>query len=110
MGKAYTYRIDLDERGLFRAHVENTRGRAVFTLEYPSYSCRQCELGPRDCKCANVDDPDICHPDDQLDSRFQVDSTIFEDGFMRDKNDIPGLERYLWDLGIMPRSLYLLGG
>lgn len=32
------------------------------------------------------------------------ESSIFDDGFMRDKNDIDGLAEYLPELGVIPRD------
>lgn len=56
----FTYTIDMDERGEFRATVYDPRGREV----------------------------------------LEIDDSIFEDGFMRHKNDLRGLAEYLEDLGI----------
>lgn len=96
MSKAYTYRIDLDERGEFRAHVENTRGKTVFEIHEPRYSCWVCGQSPKDCRC---DVPEIVQ-----------DTTIFDDGFMRHGRDIAGLADYLRDLAIMPKSCILVAG
>lgn len=90
----YKYSIDLDERGEFRVHVENSRGRSVWQVAYPSYSCVNCGESQDTCTCENPD--------------YTQDSTIFEDGYMRNKNDKTGLENYLKSLGIMPQSAHLV--
>jgi hypothetical protein len=33
----YTYHIDLNERGTFKAHVENTKGKYVFVIDIPCW-------------------------------------------------------------------------
>lgn len=68
----YFYVIDLDERGSFRAHVEDQAGQTVF--EFVSGN----ELA-------------------------EDESDLFQDGWMRGKNDIEGLEKYLRDRGIIGR-------
>lgn len=59
--RTFTYTIDMDERGEFRAHVDNQSGKEV----------------------------------------FDVYEEIFDDGYMKNKNDLRGLQEYLVDLGIM---------
>lgn len=85
----YTYHIDLDERGLFRAHVENTRGKTVFSLDYPQYGCLTCGNDADNCTCESMQE------------NLQEYSTIFDDGFMANSQDMQGLCDYLVSLGIM---------
>lgn len=90
----YTYHIDLNERGYFMAHVENSRGKTVFSVDYPQYSCSTCGLSANDCKCQESD--------------LTQDSTLFDDGFMQHSRDIDGLRAYLVDLGIMQEGYRLI--
>lgn len=66
----YTYHIDLNERGSFRADVRNSSGKTVFNILAGD------ELGPDE-------------------------SSIFEDGFMKNMHDMDGLKQYLVSLKIM---------
>ena len=70
------YVIDLDERGWFKAHVENQNGKEVFFL-------------------SNEDEGGW--PNGNLD--------LVEDGYMRHGRDIDGLHEYLQKVGLAgPRS------
>jgi len=71
----YHYRIDLNERGQFRAHVEHSKtGKIIFELD-------------------NEDEDGNCGP-----------LWIVEDGFMEDVKDMPGLGFYLFDLGLIGQN------
>lgn len=69
----FSYIIDFDERGGFRAHVENPEGKVVYEF------------------AAGNELP-------------EGESSIFEDGFMKHKEDVKGLENYLKQLGILKKS------
>lgn len=70
------YVIDLDERGLFKAHVENQNGKEIFSL-------------------SNEDEGGW--PGGDLD--------LVEDGYMRHALDVRGLHEYLQMVGFAgPRS------
>lgn len=70
------YVIDLDERGLFKAHVENQNGKEIFTL-------------------SNEDEGGW--PGGNL--------GLVEDGYMRHAHDVRGLHEYLREVGLAgPRS------
>ena len=75
----YTYWINLDERGSFRADVRNSNGKTIFNILAGD------ELGPDE-------------------------SSIFEDGWMKHKNDLEGLREYLVHLGIMSKETKLVDG
>lgn len=66
------YVIDQDERGIFRAHVEDYDGNVLY--ETPD------------------DDP----------------HSLFEDGWMKNKNDIKGLEKYLKSQNIIEENQRLI--
>lgn len=73
----YLYVIDLDERGQFAAHVQDSEGNVFWEVKYPEY----------------IED---------VESGEMVEtSTLFEDGYMKDKNDISGLESYLKETGVL---------
>lgn len=80
MSKIYLYIIDLDERGSFRAHVEDQEtGNVVYEIREGD------ELKPGE-------------------------TSIFEDGFMKHKDDIGRLGSYLKDLDIIEQSAKLIKG
>ena len=79
----YKYVIDLDERGQFQAHVEDHDGKTVWEVSYPEY-----------------------YQDDETGEEME-NSTIFEDGYMKDTEDIDGLEKYLKQMGTMPQEAEL---
>ena len=68
-----------DERGEFSAYVEDEQGNTVWNVSYPDYY-------------------------ENVDGELIESSTIFEDGFMKDANDIEGLENYLKSLNILKRE------
>lgn len=75
----FSYYIDLDERGSFFAHVENSAGTEVFRI-----------LAGEEL------------PEDE--------TSIFEDGYMKHKEDLTGLKDYLITLGIMKPNQNLVFG
>ena len=78
----YVYRFH-EERGEIRASVEDmTTGITVWEYNYPDYSL------------------------DEEEREFQ--STIVEDGFMKNFDDVEGLENYLKDLQILPMDAELI--
>ena len=76
--------IDLDERGVFKAHVENQNGRTVFEF-------------------SNEDEDTGWPSDDGL--------WLVEDGFMRHVRDTSGLLQYLQSIGIArpTATMYCVG-
>jgi len=68
-----------DERGEFSAYVEDEQGNTVWNVSYPDYY-------------------------ENVDGELIESSTIFEDGFMKDANDIEGLENYLKSINILKRE------
>lgn len=79
----YKYVIDLDERGQFQAHVEDHDGKTVWEVSYPEY-----------------------YQDDETGEEME-NSTIFDDGYMKDTEDVDGLEKYLKQMGTMPEDAEL---
>ena len=73
--------VDLDERGSFRAHVENALGRSIYEF--------------------SNEDPETGHPD--ADGLWLV-----EFGFMRHARDTDGLLDYLRAMGIVGASATLV--
>ena len=68
----YHYIVDLDERGIYKAHVENAEtGEIIYEI-------------------SNEDEDGNTEP-----------LWIVEDGFMENTKDMPGLAFYLFDLGII---------
>jgi hypothetical protein len=74
----FRYIIDLNERGSFRAHVEDKEGNDVFTILAGN------ELG-------------------------EDETSIFDEGYMKNINDVGGLEDYLKQLNIMGQDDKLVG-
>ena len=68
----YNYIVDFDERGEYRAHVEDWDGKTVYSLEAEQTAFDEIEL------------PDIV------------------DGFMQHTQDMDGLAEHLQELGIIP--------
>jgi hypothetical protein len=79
----YKYVIDLDERGQFKAHVEDHGGKTVWEVSYPEY-----------------------YQDDETGEEME-NSTIFDDGYMKNTEDVEGLENYLKQVGTMPQEAEL---
>jgi hypothetical protein len=79
----YKYVIDLDERGQFQAHVEDHGGKTVWEVSYPEY-----------------------YQDDETGEEME-NSTIFDDGYMKNTEDVEGLENYLKQVGTMPQEAEL---
>lgn len=94
----YTYHIDLDERGRFMSHVENTRGRVVIAYDLPQYDCDTCGLNQYACQCG-----------DKTES-LSENWDIFEEwcGIVKHTRDVDGLERHYKECGIMPQSASLV--
>lgn len=65
--------VDLDERGWFKAHVENQNGRTIFEF-------------------SNEDEESGWPSDDGI--------SLIEDGFMRHGRDTGGLLNYLKSIGL----------
>jgi hypothetical protein len=65
-----------EERGEFRAYVEDEQGNTIWSVNYPDYY-------------------------ENEDGELIESSTIFEDGFMEDANDIEGLENYLKSINVL---------
>ena len=66
----YLYKYH-EERGEFSAYVEDKNGKTIWEVNYPDFY------------------------EDEISGELIEGSTIFEDGFMKDANDIEGLEDYL---------------
>lgn len=92
----YTYHIDLNERGYFRAHVENSRKRSVIAWDLPEYFCDNCGVIEKDCTCDEF-------------APSEPDWDIFSDwvGYVKHFEDVDGLERYLKEIGVMPHGAEL---
>jgi hypothetical protein len=76
----YSYVIDLNERGSFRAHVEDYKGETVY------------EVSNENLKDAEEEE----YEDGEL--------WLVADGFMRHAEDVAGLSRYLQDMGTIPKG------
>ena len=70
----YTYH---EERGEFTASVDDASGNELWSVRYP----------------------DLYH--DETTGELVESSTIFEDGFMRNADDVEGLEKYLKSLDVL---------
>lgn len=66
-----------EERGEFRASLTDENGKEVWSVKYPDYY------------------------EDELTGELMEGSTIFEDGFMRNVDDISGLEKYMKSMGVL---------
>lgn len=66
-----------EERGEFHAYVEDMNGKTVWEVHYPDFY------------------------EDEESGELIESSTIFDDGFMKDVDDVEGLEDYLKSLGIL---------
>ncbi|MDK9702481.1 MAG: hypothetical protein OEL20_05025 [Sulfuritalea sp.] len=76
--------VDLDERGSFCAHVENTNGKTVFQFS---------------------------NEDEETGWPSEEGLWLVEDGFMKHARDIDGLHDYLKSIGIaQPSSTLRIGG
>jgi rubrerythrin len=90
-GKEYLYLIDLDERGSFRAHVEDAKtGKIVFEFS------NEEEV---------IDDEG--NPTGEME---QGEIGMVRDGYMKHAKDIVGLEEYLIDMKIIPAGSQLKKG
>lgn len=79
----YLYVIDLNERGYFRAHVEDPQGKVVFNLT---------------------------NEDEETGRELGGELWLVEDGFMKHIDDVNGLEKYLKSVQIMPSRSTLKEG
>ena len=80
----YDYVIDLDERGGFRAHVENHKtGKIVFSFNN------------------EVEEQEVNEFGELVTVTYDGELWITEDGFMKNTEDAEGLEEYLKDMKII---------
>lgn len=93
----YTYHIDLDERGRFMSHVENTRGRVIVAYDLPQWMCLECGNHADNCTCEN---------EDNLYQEFDIFSGMME--IVSGIYDVDGLELHYKECGIMPQSARLV--
>lgn len=68
----YAYHVDLDERGVYYAHVEDSEGKTVFNVNNENEDGESGEI------------------------------SLIEDGYMRHAEDMSGLLEYLQNMGILP--------
>lgn len=80
VGQQLALVVDLDERGLFKAHVEDENGTPVF--EY-----------------SNEDEETGCPSEEGL--------SLVNDGYMKHGRDVAGLLDYLQSVGIAKRNASL---
>ncbi len=80
-GFIYRYVIDLNERGEFRAHVEDPAGQSIYDID-----------------------------NDGMNQEGPGGLWLVEEGFIKSIDDISGLEKYLHDMNIIPRSASLEAG
>lgn len=95
----YTYHIDLDERGLFMAHVDNPQGKTIIRYDLPQWECMTCGNGADSCTCENMQE------------NLQPDWDIFDwdtMGIVKNFEDVEGLERHYKECGIMPENARLV--
>jgi hypothetical protein len=78
----YEYRIDLDERGYYYAHVEDSTGKIVFSLNN-----------------------EVEEIDGETGESYQTYGglQLVEDGFMKHNEDMAGLENYLVEMKVIPQ-------
>ena len=87
--RRFEYHIDLDERGSFRAHVENKKtGKVVFEFSN---------------EIACIDDNG-----NLTGETYDGELWIVEAGFMKHTEDLDGLEEYLVDMKIINDNDYLI--
>jgi len=76
----YLFVVDLDERGYFKAHVEDMDGQSIFSF-----------------------DNEIESEDDDGDTQVEYgDIWLIEDGYMASRYDMDGLRKYLVDSDVIP--------
>lgn len=90
-GKEYLYIIDLDERGSFRAHVEDVKtGKIVFEFS---------------------NEEEVYDDEGNLTGETEEgEISMVRDGFMKHGEDIEGLEDYLIDMKIIPAGSHIKEG
>ena len=83
----YNYIVDLDERGMFHAHVEDENENIVYSIsnENPVYDDETGE---------------------EIGSEYGVLQPV-QDGFMKHSEDVDGLESYLIDMGVISKDSIL---
>lgn len=95
----YTYHVDLDERGQFNAHVENSNGDSVIGWNLPEYVCAVCGSKYMGCDC-EIDE-------DQDDAIENWDILSPDWGIMKHNRDVAGLCAHLVESGILPKDARL---
>lgn len=95
-GKIFYRVVDMDERGIYRAHVEDADGREVF-----SYSNEYEE------------EREVLDDEGKPTGEYETvtilgELWLIDDGYMKHVDDLAGLERYLKEMKIIPwdASLY----
>lgn len=84
--------VDLDERGSYRAHVEDENGKVVF--EYSNES---------------EEEQEIIGDDGEPTGEYETVTTegdlwLVADGFMKHVDDLEGLEKYLKEMKVIPKD------
>jgi hypothetical protein len=79
--KEYTLNVDLDERGMFHAHVEDEDGTVVFELS---------------------NENEVLNNQGQVTGREYGALWLVEAGYMKHRTDVDGLQGYLIHVGVIP--------
>lgn len=128
-GKDFTYVIDLDERGAFRAHVQRTFDeRCVFEMcnENSSYemTLEDPETGDERTVTLDISEAaseneavELARERDDLDDRWVLkelniiinwhELDLVTDGFMANRFDVQGLKKHLVSVGVLPDTATL---
>jgi hypothetical protein len=90
--------VDLDERGSYRAHVEDEDGKVVF--EYSN---------------ENEEEQEILDDEGRPTGEYKTVTTegdlwLVTDGFMKHVDDLGGLEKYLKEMKVIPKDASLMDG
>ena len=88
--KSFYRIVDLDERGSYRAHIEDKNGKVIF-----SYSNEE-----------EVYDDD----GEPTGETEEGELSLVRDGYMKHVDDLRGLEEYLKDTGFIPKDASLREG
>ncbi len=104
----YTYHIDLDERGYFRAHVENSRGRTIVSYDLPViYSqCAGCD-DTFDVSNAKLHECTVV-PDAEIYDVENWDILSPDWGIMKHNQDVRGLGKHLRECKVIPQNAELV--
>lgn len=86
----FKYIVDFDERGEFRARVENENWETVYEISLPIVVVECSECGALEGECEHESDLIEVH-----------NNGIIDDGYMRHTGDIEGLEKYLKETHVM---------